>query len=90
MVLSQPFLVNELELYNKVKQGVHLSFSTPLWFSGTINAIYMESYVEITEGANFSGTDSLMPPIILKTTNTQEVKAGDNNSYLYAWSCSLC
>lgn len=77
MFLSQQFLVNEIELLNETKQGVHLSFSTPVWFSGTINALYLESYVEITEGANFTGTDSLMPPTILKTTNTQKVKAGD-------------
>ncbi|MFT5647293.1 MAG: hypothetical protein ACI976_001983, partial [Aureispira sp.] len=62
---------------NETKQGVHLNFSTPVLFSGTINALYLESYVEITEGANFTGTDSLMPPTILKTTNTQKVKAGD-------------
>ena len=46
-------------------------------FSGHVNALYLESYVEITPGSNFTGTDSLMPPTVLKTTNTQEVKAGD-------------
>jgi predicted RNA methylase len=91
MFLSQQFLVNEIELQNEVKQGVHLSFSAPVWFSGTINAIYMESYVEITEGANFTGTDSLMPPTILKTTNTQEVKAGDlvHIDLKFNYGCSL-
>jgi len=38
---------------------------------------FLESYVEVTEGANFTGTDSLMPPTVLKTTNILEVKAGD-------------
>lgn len=91
MFLSQQFLVNEIELQNEKKQGVHLSFSTPVWFSGTINALYMESYVEITEGANFTGTDSLMPPTILKTTNTQEVKAGDlvHIDLTFDYGCSL-
>ncbi len=77
MFLTQQFLVNEIELLKEKKQGVKLSFSVPVLFSGTVNALYLESYVEITEGSNFTGTDSLMPPTVLKTTNTQEVKAGD-------------
>lgn len=77
MFLTQQFLVNEIELLKEKKQGVKLSFSVPILFSGTINALYLESYVEVAEGANFTGTDSLMPPTVLKTTNTLEVKAGD-------------
>lgn len=77
MFLTQQFLVNEIELLKEKKQGVKLSFSVPVLFSGTVNALYLESYVEVTEGSNFTGTDSLMPPTVLKTTNTQEVKAGD-------------
>ncbi|MDC8004866.1 hypothetical protein POV27_12460 [Aureisphaera galaxeae] len=77
MFLTQQFLVNEIELLKEKKQGVNLSFSVPVLFSGTVNALYLESYVEVTEGSNFTGTDSLMPPTVLKTTNTQEVKAGD-------------
>lgn len=77
MFLTQQFLVNEIELQKEKKQGVKLSFSVPVLFSGTINALYLESYVEMTPGANFTGTDSLMPPTVLKTTNSLEVKAGD-------------
>ncbi|CAM1350780.1 rRNA adenine N-6-methyltransferase family protein [Tenacibaculum halocynthiae] len=77
MFLSQQFLVNEIELLKEKKQGVKLSFSVPVLFTGKVNALYLESYVEVTEGANFTGTDSLMPPTVLKTTNTLDVKAGD-------------
>ena len=77
MFLTKQFLANEIELMKEKKQGVNLSFSVPVLFSGKVNALYLESYVEISEGANFTGTDSLMPPTVLKTTNTQEVKAGD-------------
>ncbi len=91
MFLSQQFLVNEIELQKEKRQGVNLSFSTPVWFTGTINALYMESYVEITEGANFTGTDSLMPPTILKTTNQQDVRAGDlvHIDLNFDYGCSL-
>lgn len=77
MFLSQQFLVNEIELLHEVREGIELNFMMPVWLSGTINALYLESYVEVTEGANFTGTDSLMPPTILKTDNTLQVKAGD-------------
>jgi len=77
MFLTSQFLVNEIELENEKKQGVKLSFSVPILFSGRINSLYLESYVEVTPGSNFTGTDSLMPPTVLKTTNELEVKAGD-------------
>ena len=77
MFLTQQFLVNEIELAKEKKQGVKLSFSVPVLFTGTINSLYLESYIEVTPGANFTGTDSLMPPTVLKTDNTLEVKAGD-------------
>ena len=77
MYLTRQFLVNEIELLKEKKQGVKLSFSVPVLFTGRVNAIYLESYVEVNEGANFTGTDSLMPPTVLKTTNELDVKAGD-------------
>lgn len=77
MFLTKQFLLNEIELMKEEKQSVKLSFSVPVLFSGIVNSLYLESYVEVTEGANFTGTDSLMPPTVLKTTNTLEVKAGD-------------
>ncbi len=91
MFLTQQFLVNEIELMKEKKQGVNLSFSVPILFSGNINALYLESYVEITEGANFTGTDSLMPPTVLKTTNTQKVEAGDlvHIDFSFNYGCSL-
>ncbi len=91
MFLSQQFLVNEIELLKEKKQGVKLSFSVPVLFSGTINALYLESYVEVSEGANFTGTDSLMPPTVLKTTTTLEVEAGDliHIDFSFNYGCSL-
>lgn len=91
MFLSQQFLVNEIELLKEKKQGVKLSFSVPVLFTGKVNALYLESYVEVNEGANFTGTDSLMPPTVLKTTNTLDVKAGDliHIDFSFDYGCSL-
>ncbi len=77
MFLTQQFLVNEIELLKEKKQGVKLGFSVPVLFGGRVNALYLESYVEITPGANFTGTDSLMPPTVLKTSDEQDVAPGD-------------
>ena len=77
MFLTQQFLVNEIELWRERKTAVDLGFSVPVLFGGEVNALYLESYVEITPGANFTGTDSLMPPTVVRTTNTQAVVPGD-------------
>ncbi len=77
MFLTQQFLVNEIELLKEKKTSVKLSFSVPVLFGGRVNALYLESYVEITPGANFTGTDSLMPPTVLKTSDEQDVAPGD-------------
>lgn len=77
MFLSQQFLVNEIELWRTNKTEIDLGFPVPALFGGTVNALYLESYVEVTPGANFTGTDSLMPPTVLATDNTQQVLAGD-------------
>ena len=77
MFLSQQFLVSEIELWRERRTAIDLGFPVPTLFGGTVNALYLESYVEITPGANFTGTDSLMPPTIIGTDNTQDVVAGD-------------
>jgi len=77
MFLSSQFLVNEIELLNTNKTEIKLSFPVPCLFSGTINALFLESYVEVTPHSNFTGTDSLMPPTVIKSKNELTVNAGD-------------
>lgn len=77
MFLSQQGLVNEINLAQEEGQGMEVTFNIPVHLSGKINALYLESYVEVTSGANFTGTDSLMPPTVLKTDNVLPVQAGD-------------
>lgn len=77
MFLSQQSLVHEINLLEEVSRTVQLRFTMPVLLSGTINALFLESYVAVTEGANFTGTDSLMPPTVLRTDNELSVKAGD-------------
>ncbi|MEM9916523.1 MAG: methyltransferase domain-containing protein [Bacteroidota bacterium] len=68
--------VNVIDLY-KEKQ-MHIQKKTPFrpLLTGTINAVYLHSWIQIAEGANFTGTDSLMPPTVVKLSRPVKVKAG--------------
>ena len=58
--------------------------------SGTVNAIYLNSWIQVAEGANFTGTDSLMPPTVVKLKKSVKVKAGEtvvlHSDYTYGTS----
>ncbi len=76
--LSLHQVVNEIDLYQveelKVKKTLEI---TPL-LSGTVNSVYMHSMVQVAEGCNFTGTDSLMPPTVCKLENPVQVKKGQS------------
>ncbi len=74
--LSQNEIINIIDLRQEEELTIDREVEfTPL-LSGTINAVYIRSYVQITEGINFTGTDSLMPPTVVKLDAPAEVKAG--------------
>lgn len=77
MFLSQQFVVNEIRLEEVNNLEVKVVIDVPVLLSGKINALYLESYVEMAPTANFTGTDSLMPPTVLKAENEIEVKSDD-------------
>jgi len=51
----------------------------------------MNSLVQMAEGINFTGTDSLMPQTVLKLKETGQVKAGETVklSGIYTYGTSL-
>jgi predicted RNA methylase len=75
--LSLQTIVNTIDLYTVETEKVIVKIPITPILSGTINAIFMESLIEITEGANFTGTDSLMPPTVCRLTKDVLVKAGE-------------
>ncbi len=77
MILSQQFSVNEIQLHTVEDLEVNQKIQVSSLLSGKINALYMESYVELAPTANFTGTDSLMPPTVFKAENEIEVKQND-------------
>ena len=70
-------VVNTIDLYTIEAEKVVVEIPIVPILSGTINAVFLESFIEITEGANFTGTDSLMPPTVCRLAKAVIVKAGE-------------
>jgi len=72
--------INTINLYRERKENiVKVKAFKPL-LSGTINCVYLHSWIQVAEGCNFTGTDSLMPPTVVKLQKPVKVKAGDKLS----------
>ncbi len=83
-------IVNTIDLYKESKLNVIKKTKFKPLLSGTINAVYLHSWIQIAEGANFTGTDSLMPPTVVKLRRPVKVKAGEtvtlHSNYHYGTS----
>lgn len=90
LITSQE-VVNTIDLYKDtvVDIDVKVPFNTLL--SGSINSLFMYSWVQLAEGINFTGTDSLMPPTVTKLENSKELKAGEKTTLhaQYTYGTSL-
>ncbi|MCB0636747.1 MAG: hypothetical protein KDC54_09030 [Lewinella sp.] len=76
-VLSLPVLVHTIDLYEEDRSGLVTEVSLTPLLSGTVNAVLLRSLIEISEGCNFTGTDSLMPPTVARLAEPRQVKAGE-------------
>jgi len=85
--LSLQVIVNTIDLYNETELNIEKSIEIVPIMSGTVNAIFMHSFVQVAEGCNFTGTDSLMPPTVCKLEQPVEVEQGKpvkfNCNYIY-------
>ncbi len=75
--LSGQEVVNTIDLMEVEKETVEFSLPMQALLSGSVNAVLLRSFVEIVPGINFTGTDSLMPPTVLRLAHTVEVEAGN-------------
>lgn len=75
-ILSMQFEVNTIDLYKEEALTIEKEIKINPVMSGTVNSIYMHSFVQVAEGCNFTGTDSLMPPTVCKLEKEVEVQAG--------------
>lgn len=75
-LLSQQVAVNTTDLY--LEESLRVRTETPLttYLSGRANSILMHSLIQVAEGINFTGTDSLMPPTVKQLLADVPVQAG--------------
>jgi len=74
--LSSQVEVNTIDLYREEEENIIRSTSTKALLSGTVNSLLIYSWVQLSEGINFTGTDSLMPPTVVKLEKPVELRAG--------------
>ncbi|MEM6965128.1 MAG: methyltransferase domain-containing protein [Bacteroidota bacterium] len=79
-LMTDQKIVNTINLYQEKDQLIQKNISVKALLSGTINCAYLNSWVQCAEGANFTGTDSLMPPTVVKLKNPVKVKGGEQLS----------
>lgn len=74
--LSLQTEINTIDLYNEEALRIQKKITLLPNMSGKVNALYMHSFVQVAEGCNFTGTDSLMPPTVCRLEKEVEVKQG--------------
>ncbi len=75
-LLSTQVVVNSIDLMTEVAHDATVDEPVTALLSGEVNALYLRSFVEVSPGINFTGTDSLMPPTVLKLSHSVVVEAG--------------
>jgi predicted RNA methylase len=74
--LSLQQVVNVIDLYQIEKETVEKTLEITPILTGTVNCVYMHSFVQVAKGCNFTGTDSLMPPTVCRLETPVEVQQG--------------
>jgi predicted RNA methylase len=69
--------VNTIDLYKTKDIPVVKTVRVKSLLSGKVNCVYLNSWVQCVEGVNFTGTDSLMPPTVVKLKKSVNVVAGE-------------
>jgi predicted RNA methylase len=75
-LLTNQKQVNIINLYKTRDRPVKKTIKIKPLLSGTANAVYLRSLVQCSEGNNFTGTDSLMPPTVVKLKKPVKLIAG--------------
>lgn len=69
--------VNTIDLYKIKDKPVIKTVRVKALLSGKVNCVYLNSWVQCVAGVNFTGTDSLMPPTVVKLKKPVNISAGE-------------
>jgi predicted RNA methylase len=75
-VLSLPVYVNTIDLYEISAATEELDLRLMPILSGEANALLLRSFIQISAGHNFTGTDSLMPPTVYQLPQARGIQSG--------------
>ncbi len=78
MFLGTQEIVNTIDLYKEEDLNIDVKTTMKALLSGKANSVYMSSWVQMAEGFNFTGTDSLMPPTLVKLEEEVALKTGED------------
>lgn len=75
-LLSTQEIINTTDLYTEEELRIQTQTDFTAYLSGRANSILMHSLIELADGINFTGTDSLMPPTVTMLREEVRLKAG--------------
>ena len=76
-LLSTQEIVNTIDLYTEEELTIERTIELKALLSGKVNSVLMSSWVQCSEGINFTGTDSLMPPTVVQLAEERYVQEGE-------------
>lgn len=74
-LLSQQVVLNTTDLYKVTRRKVRKKVTLKNYLTGIANCALLYSFVQLAEGINFTGTDSLMPPTVLQLATPTAIQA---------------
>ena len=81
-LMTNQVLVNVIDLYVVEEMEIKCQVIVKALLSGEVNCVLLNSYVEVANGCNFTGTDSLMPPTVVKLSNNNSFKIEEDKEYM--------
>ncbi|RME97879.1 MAG: hypothetical protein D6772_09805 [Bacteroidetes bacterium] len=75
-LLSLAVVAHTIDLYQITHKTEQLNLPITPLLTGQANAVLLRSLIQLSEGHNFTGTDSLMPPTVCRLAEPTRVVAG--------------
>jgi predicted RNA methylase len=81
-LMTNQVLVNVIDLYVIEEMEVKCQIIVKALLTGQVNCVLLNSFIEVARGCNFTGTDSLMPPTVVKLINENIFEIEEDKEYL--------
>ena len=76
-LISSMEVVNVIDLYKEDQLNISTQTPIKIHLTEEVNCVYLNSWIKLNEGINFTGTDSLMPPTVKSLKRPVNVIAGE-------------